>query len=139
MAMRTPVILTAGNTHKSAGWGQLVQVSLPTHASDDTDAIVNSFLQILASVDAKRVELDAAMTRMGQTYGLFSQFIQAVVAQSMSEPSSALDVLSRRFADAALASVKTEQGMITAPGMYAKGQRLSCYRPRPKIRRRCHK
>ena len=110
MAMRTPVILTAGNTHKSEGLGQLVQISLPIHASDDTDGIVNSCLQILASLDAKRAELDAAMARMCQTYGLFSQFIQAVVAQSMSEPSSSLDVLSRRFADAALASVKTEQG-----------------------------
>ena len=110
MAMRTPVILTAGNTHKSEGLGQLLQMSLPIHASDDTDGIVNSCLQILASLDAKRTELDAAMTRMGQTYGLFSQFVQTAVAQSLSEPSSSLDVLMSRFADAALASIKAEQG-----------------------------
>ncbi|MDB0062019.1 hypothetical protein N8388_07955 [Octadecabacter sp.] len=97
MAVRNTVILTAGNTHKSEGFGQLVQMSSPILASDDTDGIANSCLPILASSDSKPAEVDAAMTRMGQTYGLFSQLILAVVAQSMSEPSSSLGVLSRRL------------------------------------------
>lgn len=94
LCMRTPVILTAGNSYKSEGLGDMLGLHLPIMSPDDATAIVKQAKIYLENEDRGTKALKIGLQNILKTHVAFSKNLSGVIPEILADrPVSASELV----------------------------------------------